>query len=340
MATFKQQLDPATAWKNAVTSLWKRQRIMLGFTIPGITLTVLGIILLWTCIGVGGSLTLSSIALVSFLIGVAFIAFSQVACYFLDWWFFFDLVKWRKATPKGARKGIALYFSGLIIILLLTMINLSSSSLYLIPIPYINLLFSTIAGLIQSITGIIWLLAFILLFAGLFSICRNLDMPSNVRKGTKNILVHYAVKYGAAIIGCAFIISAVTLLMVTTWWATNFGAIENTVDATIAAIDTATAISSGETDITTGISDYLYGEYESGVDDTIDTMVKAFTLSLIGVSVFVVGYIIALFLRFRGWKLIANSELEVAPTPATFENIDDTCCNADIEESVAEVISE
>lgn len=340
MATFKKQLAPVTAWKDAVTALWKRQRIMLGFTLPGIALTTLSIILLWICIGVGGSLALSITALASFLAGATFIALSQAACYFLDWWFFIDLVNWRKATPKGARKGIALYFSGLIAILILTLVHLTSSSLYLIPIPYIYILFTAIASFIQSITGIICLVAFILQLVGLFSICKNLDMPSKVRKGATSILVHYAVKYGAAIIGCAFIIAAASLLMVNAWWAANFGAVENTVDAVVAGVNTVTAISTGETDIATGITDYLYGEYESGVNATTDTMVEAFTLFLIGVSVFVVGYIIALFLRFRGWKLISKSELEITPAPATFENIDDTYYNAVVEVSVVEEVNE
>lgn len=332
--------EVATNWKRAVEKIWKRQRVMLWMMAPGLALIALGIILAWICIMVEGSLLLATCALVSSLVGIALFYLAQVGNYFIEWWFCINIGQWRKSAPKNLRRGILLYFIGLLISIILTLVSHISSYLYLIPIPYLYVIIVTIVNTILSISGILAIAATVLQLVGLFKMQNNMDMPTNVRKGATSILTHYAIKYGAMIIGGIFISVAITWLMVSAWWSTTFGQIENIYDTFTAAIDIVESVDSGEKNALTGVHDFMYGEYESGTDDTVDTLVTVFILCLAGISIFAFGYITAMFFRFRGWRLISQSELEITPKATVYDNVNDICIAEVVEEESTEVVSQ
>ena len=275
-------LSDASNWKEAVSSVWRKQK-----TILILTLVMLVTLVLVTSIGLyledlWHDYIIPHEKLEPYYSIVIFLVFAiyglAIAIYVMNWVLFASIRKWRDIAPESLKKSINLISIGLMITL-------------------ISAIASGVTDDLSTVAGWAGLAGIIVMFVGIVQLRNAQDMPEIGRKGASKIMWGFIIQW---ITGFVFILiifaSALSTLRV----------------------DDEFYYDDEESYSTTSVFnsyDY-YDDYDDYYDDMEYYDDDAFLVAVI-VALFVaqIGWAISICMTYRGWWLIGKSELPAAAEP-------------------------
>lgn len=282
-------LSDASNWKEAVSSVWRKQKTILILTLVTLVTVVLaasiGLYLedLWNDFYYPHETLDQYYSIVLFLVfaiyGLA------IAIYVMNWVLFASIRKWRDIAPESLKKSINMTSIGLMIILISAIVSGVTDDL------------STVAGL-AGFAGLI------VMFVGIVQLRNAQDMPEIGRRGASKIM-------------WGFIIN----------WITSFVFILIIFASAISTMHVDDEFYYDDEDSYSTTSVFNSYDYYDDYDDYYDDMEyydddifiynhNAFRVAVIfALFVALIGWAISTYLTYRGWWLIGKSELPAAAEP-------------------------
>ena len=282
-------LSDASNWKEAVSSVWRKQKTILILSLVTLVTVVLaasiGLYLedLWNDLYYPHETLDQYYSIVLFLVFAIYGLI--VAIYVMNWVLFASIRKWRDIAPESLKKSINLTSIGLMIILISGVVSGVTDDL------------STVAGL-AGFAGLI------VMFVGIVQLRNAQDMPEIGRKGASNIM-------------WGFIIN----------WITSFVFILIIFASAISTMHVDDEFYYDDEDSYSTTSVFNSYDYYDDYDDYYDDMEyydddifiynhNAFRVAVIfALFVALIGWAISTYMTYRGWWLIGKSELPVLPEP-------------------------
>ena len=282
MTPYQQSIEAAKSWKEAVEKMWQTQRSILKVSLIGLGLMIIAFALLFTGMMISSIDDLATLCLIFFFLFVVASCVFYIIAYVKQWTFFFDLKRWKNASPAALVGNIRI----LSICTLVTLIGAAAS------------------GVISGFTSI----PYIGIIASVFScIISTLEAPAKVQEGAKSIFLSYIVNYATAIIAAMFLGIALTTVI--------FNAIDNDYDY----YNESYAYYDYDDDFDDALEDiFLSGMMEENLEDAYDDLTDSTLAAIAFIIAFITlfcGAIARLVLYYRGWWLISKSELPVLPEP-------------------------
>ena len=195
MTSYQQSIETTKSWKEAVSAMWKRQRVMLYMSIASLFLLIDAAVAL--IIGVCSvednptyGIPMIIVGIILFLLMFAPIVISVV----MSWIFYFDIRRWRKAAPESLKKSIRLYSIGLLIVIIAT----TAASLLggFTTIPY----FGVLAQFANSFIELAAVGGVVVQFIAIIKLRRAKDMPEKAQKGAHYIFLSQIISFATSII--------------------------------------------------------------------------------------------------------------------------------------------
>ena len=339
MQNFKDYLTTPSSWSEAVQRLWSIKRKTMFLTASAAVLTVFMIAIFWFT----AAILLNEIDNIAtpvfiFLGALYFIAF--LAClitYLLEWLFYINLKKWEDVAPEQLKGGIKRYALFAFVMLIATAV------VYFLDkfthTPYISIIANAI--LLPAILAVIG--AEIGKFVTVIKMRKAEEMPQEAKSGFTLLYYSFIAKYGSYILGaiCLFIsliaamvdddvdfeefgtygnmfaynewvandmigyyeLEKITPYYGYEWYADNIGELFkhdlNDIDYLL-----------------DGLMRCIRYDCEEAIDELTDSDVFSF-FSITGLVIIALGAILSFVLHYRGWWLIAQSDIEPTAKPVT-----------------------
>ena len=342
MTPYKQSIEAAKSWKEAVGAMWKRQRLMLFLSIAAYVLLFIGLPIL-----IGGIFCLEeSVATATPLIITGTLSLLAmiplaVTIIILMWVFYFDVRKWHKAAPESLKKSIKLLQIGVLITLIAALGGTTFSGFA--TIPYIGV----VAQLLNSACQAAAYAGVILQFISVIKLRKAQDMPALGQKGAKSIFINYIVSFATAVFGSIVMIAALATLIVNLVDGTtedndideevvNISTIWNTEDDEFTTDDTYELEFDDSVFLETLAEEAVNDEELAILKEFADDNEEVFGAFILALIIMITGSIFAMYFYYRGWWLISKSELEVLPEPIKDETSEEVAFKEveEVEEAV------
>lgn len=301
MTPYQQSIEAAKSWKEAVEKMWQTQRSILKVSLIGLGLMIIAFALLFTGMMISSIDDLATLCLIFFFLFVVASCVFYIIAYVKQWTFFFDLKRWKNASPAALVGNIRI----LSICTLVTLIGAAASGVIsgFTSIPYIGIIASVFSCIISTL-----LLAADIVTIVMFVKLKNAaEAPAKVQEGAKSIFLSYIVNYATAIIAGMFLGVALTTVI--------FNAIDNDYDY----YNESYAYYDYDDDFDDALEDvFLSGMMEENLEDAYDDLTDSTLAAIAFIIAFITlfcGAIARLVLYYRGWWLISKSELPVLPEP-------------------------
>jgi hypothetical protein len=324
MTSYQQSIEATQSWKEAVSAMWKRQRMMLYMSIATLFLLIdaaaaliIGICTVENEPSYGIPMIILGVIL--FLLMLAPIVISVV----MSWIFYFDIRRWRKAAPESLKRNIRLYSIGLLIVI----ITSTAVSCFggFTTIPYIG----GLAQLANSFIELIALGGVIVQFIAIIKLRNAKDMPEKAQKGAHYIFLGQIISFATSIIFSICFAFAVILAL---FHAVNVSERLHTYEDHINQwYDYDDKYSDRDDIFTAGISYSLDEEAAKDEDMALfEQMMEADSaviVAIFSILILITGCAVSLFFNYRGWWLIGKSELKVPPIPIEEEeSVEEVAC--------------
>ena len=324
MTSYQQSIETTKSWKEAVSAMWKRQRVMLYMSIASLFLLIDAAVAL--IIGVCSvednptyGIPMIIVGIILFLLMFAPIVISVV----MSWIFYFDIRRWRKAAPESLKKSIRLYSIGLLIVIIAT----TAASLLggFTTIPY----FGVLAQFANSFIELAAVGGVVVQFIAIIKLRRAKDMPEKAQKGAHYIFLSQIISFATSIIFSICFAIAVILAL---FHAVNVS--ERLYDYeynTNQRYDYDNKYSERDDIFTTGITYSINEEVAEDNDMALfQHMMEAdgaVVVAIFSILILLVGSVATMFFNYRGWWLIGQSELKILPAPIEpEESIEEVTC--------------
>ena len=108
MTPYQQSIEAAKSWKEAVEKMWQTQRSILKVSLIGLGLMIIAFALLFTGMMISSIDDLATLCLIFFFLFVVASCVFYIIAYVKQWTFFFDLKRWKNASPAALVGNISI----------------------------------------------------------------------------------------------------------------------------------------------------------------------------------------------------------------------------------------
>lgn len=286
MAPNNYSTKDASNWKEAVESIWRKQKTIL-------ILTLVSLIPVGAIYGIFFGMVNNPMfhyeiegSLYRYFMTFIFIALGHlIVIYAMNWVLYASLRRWFNIAPESLKKSIKLISIGLMIVLISSVVSSLITDLETAA----NL--AVFAGVIVQFVGIVQL--------------RNAEgMPEVGRKGASKIMWGYIISWVISFVAVGIFVSGMSSFMLD--HTNDYDYDDDYVSSSV--------FNSYDDDYYDDYDEELSYEEEMMIMNFINSN-EFFNISLITLIVALIGWSISIYFTYRGWWLISKSELPVLSEP-------------------------